>query len=318
MNSDSDQTGVNHRFLQGLILAGVLVSLVVGNAPLALALGVVLALLAGNPFLKTTSEWTRRLLRTSVIGLGFGIPLSEVLRVGAGSFWITMFSLLFALGAGWLLTRLLRVDKELGFLLSCGTGICGGSAIAAVAPAIGARQENAAVALAAVFTLNAVAILVFPPLGLALGLSPGEFGAWAALAIHDTSSVVGACAAFGGAAVAVGTTMKLVRALWILPLVAGITLIKRTGTRPSVPWFIAGFVGAAAITGLLPAGADVWALLHVAARHVLAATLFLIGLGLTRETLKMVGARPLAMAVILWAIMIIGAFVAVVNGWATP
>lgn len=306
------------RILQGLVISGLLVSLVLGNAPLALGIGFAIALAAGNPFHAVAALWSQRLLNASVVGLGFGLSLGEVVRVGASSFGITLASLLFALGAGWLLARVLRIDRELGLLISCGTGICGGSAIAAVAPAIGARPENTAVALAAVFTLNAVALLVFPPLGVAIGLSPDEFGAWAALAIHDTSSVVGACAAFGGTALAVGTTMKLVRALWILPLAAGIALAKRSGSRPAVPWFIAGFVGAAAIAGFFPGWADTWGTIHTAARHVLAATLFLIGLGLTRETLEKVGARPLAMAVVLWLLMVCAGLGAVLAGWATP
>ncbi len=188
-------------------------------------------------------------------------------------------------------------------LLSFGTAICGGSAIAAMAPVIKARDEEIAVSLATVFSLNALALVLFPPLGHLFGLSQHQFGLWAALAIHDTSSVVGASAAYGAIALSVGTTAKLTRALWIAPctLVAG--LLKKSDERTAVPLFIIGFIVAAFINTWLPSLETIWGGLYLLARQALVMTLFLVGAGLTKEVLRQVGLKPLLLGVILWVVV---------------
>jgi uncharacterized integral membrane protein (TIGR00698 family) len=222
-------------------------------------------------------------------------------------------ALTFALGAG--LARLLRADGPTSFLVTTGTAICGGSAIAAMAPVVEADDKQTGVSLATIFTLNAVALLLFPWLGGLLGLSQADFGAWAALAIHDTSSVVGACSAYGEQALAVGTTTKLARALWILPLVLVVAWRRRSEKRAPFPVFLVGFAAAVALRAYVPAPDAVWKIIHTLARQVLVVTVLLIGVGLTRDVLRKLGARPLAQGVILWVIVGAGSLAAVMAGW---
>jgi uncharacterized integral membrane protein (TIGR00698 family) len=273
------------------------------SPPAALVLGLAYALAFGDPSPGRTRGATKTLLQASVVGLGFGMNLRQVLHAGAHGFVTTAFSIAFALGVGWLLGRLLKVEKTVSYLVSVGTAICGGSAIAAVGPVLGAGQEEMSVALGTVFLLNSVALLIFPPLGRALGLGQTQFGLWAALAIHDTSSVVGAAVRYGAGALAVGTTVKLARALWIVPVCLATAARKRTGAKIRYHWFILLFVLAAAASTGAPALAPVWGALNAAAKAGLTATLFLIGAGITRATLAKVGARPVAQGVSLWLIV---------------
>ena len=276
---------------------------------IALALGAAFALALGNPFADATRSAQKWLLQACVVGLGFGMPLAAVVRAGAAGVGYTMAGIATALTLGTLLGRWLRVDGSTSFLITAGTSICGGSAIAAVGPAIGATGEAMSVSLATVFILNAVALYLFPAIGHALGLSQGQFAVWAAIAIHDTSSVVGAASAYGAVALQQATVLKLARALWIIPLTlaaAAYTRRRRSAgageaARVTVPWFIALFVLAALARTLLPAAAlpALDALAH-AARVGLVLTLFLIGAGLTRATLRAVGVRPLVQGVLLW------------------
>jgi uncharacterized integral membrane protein (TIGR00698 family) len=277
---------------------------------LALGLGAVLALTAGNPFAARTARASRWLLQASVVGLGFGMPLSAVVRAGASGVGYTVAGIATALVLGLSLGRWLAVEEETSLLLTAGTSICGGSAIAAVGPAIGARAESMSVALATVFVLNAVALYAFPAIGHLLGLSQGQFAVWAAVAIHDTSSVVGAASSYGAQALQSATVLKLARALWIVPLtlVAAAYARRRaraqTGAheaRVKLPWFIALFVGAALLRTLLPSPAlPALDVLARVARTGLVVTLFLIGAGLSRQTLRVVGARPLLQGLLLW------------------
>jgi uncharacterized integral membrane protein (TIGR00698 family) len=207
--------------------------------------------------------------------------------------------MLLGLGLG----HLLKVTHTGALLISVGTAICGGSAIAAVGPVAGANDEEMSVSLGTVFILNSVALLLFPLIGAAAGLTQTQFGLWAALAIHDTSSVVGAGAKFGAGALAVGTTVKLARALWIVPVALGTAIIKRKGTRIRWPWFILFFVVAAIINTYLPMGAPLYQWCYTLARIGLTVTLYLIGSSITRATLKAVGARPLLQGVILWLVV---------------
>ena len=282
------------------------------SPPLALALGAALGLAIGNPYPKPASRASRLLLQACVVGLGFGMSIASVVAAGGTGVGVTAVVITGALALGMALGRWLRVDAHTSLLISAGTSICGGSAIAAVGPAIGARDEAMGVSLATVFVLNAVALLLFPPLGRLLGLDEAQFAVWAAVAIHDTSSVVGAAASYGPGALAAATVLKLVRALWIIPLTLAAAAYARArfaGTageaRPRLPWFIALFVLAAAARSGFPTLAPAFDVLAHAARVGLALVLFLIGAGLSRSTLRAVGVRPLLQGVLLW--MAVGA-----------
>jgi uncharacterized integral membrane protein (TIGR00698 family) len=273
------------------------------SPPIALVLGVAFALLSPVPAPAKARGFTKLLLQASVVGLGFGMNLSRVLSAGAHGFVYTAGGIAFALAAGWALGRLLKIEKTTSYLVSVGTAICGGSAIAAVGPVAGADGEQMSVALGTVFLLNSVALLAFPPVGRALGLTQTQFGLWAALAIHDTSSVVGACMKYGADALAVGATVKLARALWIVPVCLVTAALSRSKAKVQWPWFILFFVLAAAVNTFVPQGAYAWGLLNAAAKMGLTATLFLIGTGLSRSALSRVGPRPLVQGVVLWAIV---------------
>jgi len=289
----------------------------VGPAP-ALAAGVLFSLLLGNPAPARTATWSKTLLQLSVVGLGFGLSLDTVVRVGVRSAGYTVVGIALTLALGALLGRLLGTSGPLSTLVSFGTAICGGSAIAAMAPVVKAKSEDVAVSLATVFTLNATALLLFPAVGHLLRLDPGAFGLWAGLAIHDTSSVVGAASAFGPHALSVATTVKLTRALWIMPCVLGAAYFVRSSERPKFPLFVAGFVAAASIRTALPSFAPAWNVLVAVARQSLVLTLFLIGTGLTREVLKRVGVRPLAQGVALWLVVSAATLAAILTGLIPP
>lgn len=244
------------------------------------------------------------------MGLGFGIPLAAIARAGATGIAYTVAGIATALVLGTFVGRWLGVERQTSFLVTTGTAICGGSAIAAVGSAIGARTEAMSVSLATIFVLNAVALFLFPPIGHGLGLSQDQFAVWAAVAIHDTSSVVGAASAYGARALESATVLKLARALWIVPLAVGAAAWHRRGTGAAegpgapvkLPWFIVLFVAAALLRTVLPRGArPALDLLAGAARAGLVLTLFLIGAGLSRTTLRTVGARPLVQGVLVWA-----------------
>lgn len=275
---------------------------------LALAAGVVFALALGDPFPWHTGRAARLLLQASVVGLGFGLPLGRVLAAGAAGFLYTAGGIAATLVLGALLGRWLRVEGHTAFLVTAGTSICGGSAIAAVGPVIGAGPHAMAVALGTVFLLNGVALYVFPLVAGALELTQGQFALWAAIAIHDTSSVVGAAASYGAEALRLATVLKLSRALWIFPLALGAALwVRRRGAAeaggmPAVPWFIGFFLLAALARSLTPAAAvPLLEGVVAVARQLLVLTLFLIGAGLSVEALRGVGWRPLALGLVLWA-----------------
>ena len=303
---------------------------------IALLCGAFLGLTVGNPYAARTRAWSKRLLSLSVIGLGAGMDLRAVARAGLDGLLTTAVSICVCLALGALLTRVLRIPLKIGALVTVGTAICGGSAIAAVAPVLEADEEESAVALGTVFVLNGVALFVFPAIGHAVHLSEHAFGFgfWAALAIHDTSSVVGAGQSYGPVALAVATTVKLARALWIVPLTFAVgAWAKRrlqngsgvatgatgaTGAteakRPSPPWFIAGFLVAAAVTTYIPALHAAGMVTSTVAKHLLSATLFLIGAGITRKALAKVGVRPLIHGVVLWIVVAALSLLAVLHG----
>ena len=276
------------------------------SPPVALALGLALALTLGNPFPGPSRHAAKGLLQGCVVLLGFGLNLSLVLRAGASGalFASASIGLTFALGF-WLKGRL-GIAAKTSALISAGTAICGGSAIAAVGSVIGAAEGEMTVALGTVFVLNAVALFAFPLLGHALGLTPTQFGTWAGIAIHDVSSVVGAASRYGGGALGTATAVKLSRALWIVPVSAGAAALFRraapgqTAGPMHVPWFIGLFGLASVARTLWPDVAALAPILTHLATMGLALTLFLIGAGLSRETLRQVGPRPMAQGILLW------------------
>jgi len=281
----------------------------------ALGLGLIFGLSLPHPWQTEARTATKYLLQASVVGLGFGMNLHEVLRAGRSGFVYTAASIAFALTAGLLAGRMLGVSKTASILITVGTAICGGSAIAAVAPIIHADQEETAVSLGTVFILNAIALLIFPPLGWLLHLSQPQFGLWAALAIHDTSSVVGATAHYGAVALVVGTTVKLTRALWIVPVSVGAAVIKRSESRIQWPWFIALFCLAAVANTYLQGLAGAWHVLSVMGKLGLTATLYLIGTGISRATVRQVGVRPMLQGVILWILVAVTSLWLIHAGW---
>jgi uncharacterized integral membrane protein (TIGR00698 family) len=271
----------------------------VGTA-MALLMGISFSLLLRNPWPLESARFSRIILQLSVVGLGFGLGLGEVIRTGKHTVVYSIIGIGCTLILGHLLGRLFRTEKNTSALISFGTAICGGSAIAAMAPVLKAKDDETAVSLAIVFTLNSVALLLFPLAGHLLGLNQGIFGYWAGLAIHDTSSVVGAASAYGAQALSTGTTVKLTRAIWITPIVIGAALLKNSEKRAKVPLFIIGFVLAAATRTALPQYGHSWDGLAAIAKQCLVVTLFLIGAGLSREVLRYVGVRPLLQGVTLW------------------
>jgi uncharacterized integral membrane protein (TIGR00698 family) len=273
------------------------------SPPIALALGLAFGLSFVHPYSFDSKQLAKFLLQASVVALGFGMNLREVMRAGRTGFVYTAFSIAFALTVGLLLGKALKVKNTASFLITVGTAICGGSAIAAMGPILEAEDQEMAVSLGTVFVLNSVALLTFPRLGWAFHLSQQQFGLWAALAIHDTSSVVGAAARYGSIALVVGTTVKLARALWIVPLSVGTAAVRRSAKRIQWPWFILFFCLAAVANSYLPLPAHYFQALSNLGKLGLTATLYLIGTGLSRATLKQVGIRPLLQGVILWLLV---------------
>jgi len=287
------------------------------SPPIALGLGLFLALKIGNPFQRTIGKWTRILLQTSVVLLGFGMNLSNVVKAGKDGILFTIATIFGTLILGWITGKSLKINEKTSALISAGTAICGGSAIAAVAPAIDADGEEISVSLCTIFILNSIALIVFPIIGHALGLSENQFGIWAAIAIHDTSSVVGASAKYGAEALQIATTVKLARALWIAPVALIFAFIygKKGGdskTKIAIPWFIFVFLFATVLRTYAPnwVQPSIFDALVNLAKAGLTVTLFLIGSSLSRETLRKVGLKPFLQGVLLWIV------ISIVSLWA--
>lgn len=279
------------------------------SPPIALFLGLLFALLFGQAYPNFNKKVSKKLLQYSVVGLGFGMNLQASLQSGKEGMAFTIVSVVGTMLIGWLIGRkLLKVERDTSYLISSGTAICGGSAIAAVGPVLKAKDTEMSVALGTVFILNAIALFVFPVIGHALDMTQQQFGTWAAIAIHDTSSVVGAGAAYGEEALQVATTIKLTRALWIIPLALATSFIfKSKGQKITVPWFILFFVLAMIFnTYVLSAtevGTTIGHYINDFARKSLTITLFFIGASLSRDVLKSVGIKPLVQGVLLWIII---------------
>ena len=277
--------------------------------PVALFLGLAFALLCGQAYPKFNKKVSKKLLQYSVIGLGFGMNLHASLASGKEGMMFTILSVIGTMLIGMFIGRkLLKVSRDTSYLISSGTAICGGSAIAAVGPVIKPKDSDMSVALATIFVLNAIALFIFPVLGEWLGLTQQEFGTWAAIAIHDTSSVVGAGAAYGEEALQVATTIKLTRALWIIPLALVTSFIFKTeGKKVSIPWFILWFIVAILMnTYVLDSVPEVGKAIAGLARKGLIITMFFIGASLSTDVLKAVGVKPLVQGVLLWLVISIG------------
>jgi uncharacterized integral membrane protein (TIGR00698 family) len=284
------------------------------SPPVALALGLGLAQTLGNPFATHTRALTAKLLQYSVVGLGFGMNAHAATAAGREGLLFTVASIAGTLGLGYLVGRWLGLGRRVAHLISCGTAICGGSAIAAVGPVLRAKDEEMSVALGTVFVLNAVALFAFPPIGHALALTQNQFGLWCAIAIHDTSSVVGAAAAFGDDALQVATTVKLARALWIIPVSLGTAvLFKQQGVKVKVPYFIVGFVAAMLLNTYVPAVQPLGPVLVAIAKIGLTVTLFFIGAGLSGQVLRAVGARPFVLGLALWLMISTASLLAILH-----
>lgn len=285
------------------------------SPPLALLAGLFFGAIATHPYPGESRQISKYLLQAAVVGLGFGMNLQQVLRAGRSGFLYTAVGIAFALIVGSAIGKLVAVHPRPAFLISTGTAICGGSAIAAVGPVLGATEDEMSVSLGTVFMLNSVALLTFPAIGAALKLSQSQFGLWAALAIHDTSSVVGASAKYGLAALAVGTTVKLARALWIVPVTVATAVKRGSKTRIQWPWFILFFCLAAMANTYLFPGSSVYQFLSRAGKLMLIFTLFLIGATLSPAALRKVGPRPLIQGVLLWIVVAVASLLAIRAGW---
>jgi uncharacterized integral membrane protein (TIGR00698 family) len=275
--------------------------------PIALLMGLIIAQFIGHPYLHLNHKATHILLQVSVVGLGFGMNIHNAMQAGKEGILFTIFSIIGTLGIGYFIGKYLKIEKKTSYLISAGTAICGGSAIAAIAPVIKAEEKQISVALGTIFILNSIALVLFPIIGHQLGLSQNQFGLWCAIAIHDTSSVVGAASKYGTEALEIATTVKLARALWIIPIAFLSTLLfKNKNTNPKIPYFIGLFVLAMTANTYFSLVQIYSSYLVTIAKAGLTLTLFLIGCGLSKQVLLSVGIKPLLQGVALW-ILISGA-----------
>ena len=295
-----------------IALAGCLTTFV--TPPVALLIGFTIAQVVGHPFLHLNHKATSYLLKISIVGLGFGMNITSAVHAGREGLLFTIASITGTLSLGLILGRLLKIDKKTSHLISTGTAICGGSAIAAISPLIRAEEKQMSVALGTIFILNSVALFLFPFIGHQMHLSQRQFGLWSAIAIHDTSSVVGAANKYGPEALQVATAVKLARALWILPVALLTTAFFKTGKQKiKIPYFIGLFVLAMAANTYFPAFHRASGYIVTLAKTGLTITLFLIGAGLSSAVLKSVGIKPLVQGILLWMVISFAALWAVMN-----
>ena len=286
------------------ILAVVLCLSPLISPPIALLMGLIIAQFIGHPYLHLNQKATSLLLQISVVGLGFGMNVMSAMKAGKEGILFTIVSIIGTLVIGFLMGKFLKIEKKTSYLISAGTAICGGSAIAAISPVIKAEEKQISVALGTIFILNSIALFLFPVIGHALNLSQTQFGLWCAIAIHDTSSVVGAASKYGAQALEIATTVKLARALWIIPVAFLSTFIfKSKGGKIKIPYFIGLFILAMIANTYIPFVAHYSHYLTAIAKAGLTLTLFLIGCGLSRKVLQSVGFKPLLQGVVLWIII---------------
>lgn len=275
--------------------------------PIALLMGLIIAQFIGHPYLHLNHKATHILLQFSVVGLGFGMNVTSALQVGKEGLFFTILSIIGTLIAGFFIGKFLNIEKKTSYLISTGTAICGGSAIAAISPVIKANEKQISVALGTIFILNSIALILFPFIGHQLNLSQTQFGMWCAIAIHDTSSVVGAANKYGSEALEIATTVKLARALWIIPLAfLSTVLFKNKGVKIKIPYFIGLFVLAMIANTYVPIVQQYNHYVTGLAKAGLTLTLFLIGCGLNRKTLTSVGFKPLIQGLIVWLVIMLG------------
>lgn len=267
-------------------------------------MGLVIAQFIGHPYLHLNHKATHLLLQISVVGLGFGMNVTSSMKAGKEGILFTIASIIGALIIGYFMGKLMKIDKRTSYLISTGTAICGGSAIAAISPVIKAEEKQISVALGTIFILNSIALFLFPIIGHALQLSQTQFGLWSAIAIHDTSSVVGAANKFGPQALEVATTVKLARALWIIPVaLVSTVLFKNKGSKIKIPYFIGLFIIAMIANTYSPLVQQYSHYLTAVAKSGLTLTLFLIGCGLSQKVLRSVGYKPLVQGIALWILI---------------
>lgn len=284
------------------------------SSPIALVGGFVFSYFLGHPFISLNSKAVGWLLKIAVVGLGFGMNLIETFNAGKDGFILTIFSITATLILGYFIGKLLKMDRKASHLISSGTAICGGSAIAAVAPVIKASEKDISISLGVIFLLNSFALIVFPPIGHWLGLTQHQFGLWSAIAIHDTSSVVGAAYTFGEEALNVATTVKLARALWIIPLsLVSVFLFKGKGKSIKIPYFIFLFILAIIMNSYLPIPEFITGGITSISKSLLVLTLFLIGAGLSVEKIKSAGWKPMILGISLWIFISISSVLVILS-----
>ena len=284
------------------------------NSPTALILGFVYALIFNNPFKAYSHRAIHYFLKISVVGLGFGMFIKETLETSKAGLSLTIYSIILTVTIGLLLTRLLKIDLKLGHLITSGTAICGGSAIAVISPVIKAKNKTISIALGIIFLLNAIALFVFPVIGHFLNLTQEQFGLWCALAIHDTSSVVGAAMGYGEQALRIATTVKLSRTLWIIPLsIFSMFVFKTKGERIKIPYFIVLFIGAIMINSYHILPETTTSFIVLMSKRLLVITLFLVGSTISINDLKSTGIKPIVLAIILWVFISIFSLVYILN-----
>jgi uncharacterized integral membrane protein (TIGR00698 family) len=282
------------------------------SPPIALLLGLIVANLSGHPFIHLHHKATNILLQVSVVGLGFGMNVHSAMAAGKEGFIFTVVSIISTIVLGTLLGKWFKIQKKTSHLISCGTAICGGSAIAAIAPVIQSDEKETSVSLGVIFILNSIALFLFPAVGHWLQMSQSDFGLWCAIAIHDTSSVVGAANRYGAEALEVATTVKLARALWIIPVALFTAVVfKNKTSKLKIPYFIGLFILAMVCNTYFPLVTSVAPYLVTISKVGLTVTLFLIGAGLNRSVLVTVGLMPLLQGVLLWMFIGIGALLAI-------
>jgi uncharacterized integral membrane protein (TIGR00698 family) len=304
-----------HRFGKAFVVISLLAIIVFQLPPtVSLLTGLLGVILFGNPFPKLLKTITKYLLQISIIGLGFGMNFTKVMEAGRDGFVFTILTIGVAIGMGFILGKLLKVERLISYLISVGTAICGGSAIAAISQVVEADENDVSVSIGTVFILNAVALFIFPVIGDAFHLTQEQFGTWAAIAIHDTSSVVGAASHYGNEALMIATTIKLARALWIIPLAIITSIIFRKQSRASAfPWFIIFFVVASVINTYLALPPAFSNQIVFVSKIGFSLTLFLIGMGITPSRLKSVGFRPLLQGIFLWVIILVCSLMIVIK-----
>ncbi|MDR6240021.1 YeiH family protein [Aureibacter tunicatorum] len=284
------------------------------SSPIALLAGFAFTAFLGNPYQGFTKQYSQKLLKISIIGLGFGINLYDAIEIGKSGIVLTVLSIFSTLLIGFILSKIFKLEKATAYLVACGTAICGGSAIAAISPVIKAKEDQTSMALAVVFLLNALALLIFPVLGRFLDMSQETFGLWSAIAIHDTSSVVGASATFGEKALQIATTVKLTRALWIIPISLMSAFLFSDGkSKISIPYFIFGFIAAILLNSFIELPSALTYGVTAISKSMLTLALFFIGANLSIRSLKNVGGKVLLKAVLLWIFISVSSLIFILN-----